>query len=178
MVKSVVTEERSPGLHLPSVKHALRLVRPPWERLGEGMSEVPTRAATPPRVPERPPPSFEMRREHDADTVGWSRRTWGDESVTWSSGMSQVEGFKDNVRDITAAQPFMALAEHPRMPADPTAPEHKREGTQTAAPHAKRGEALWPRWPKRWPDGSLPTISGGWPVAAGRGDVTESSDDI
>jgi hypothetical protein len=68
--------------------------------------------------------------------------------------MSQVEAFNDNVTEITATQPFMALTKPPKRATDPVAAELEKEGTQTPAPGGNPRDSRWPRWPTAWPDGS------------------------
>jgi hypothetical protein len=68
--------------------------------------------------------------------------------------MSQVDGFNDNVTDITATRPFMALTKPAKGTGNPAAAVHEYEGTQTPAPGANPRVTRWPRWPTAWPDGS------------------------
>lgn len=107
--------------------------------------------------------SVEVREAPSTDTVGLSRWTWGDESVTGSTGMSQVEGFSIS-SDIPATQPFTALADPPRDGSDPeaadeAAAQQDSRGTRTQEPDTSARDTRWPRWPASWPDGSLPSRS-------------------
>lgn len=73
--------------------------------------------------------------------------------------MSRVEGFNNNVTDITATQPFVALAKPSREATDPAATEHQGQRAQSPAPGTNPRDTRWPRWPKAWPDDSLPSRS-------------------
>lgn len=80
--------------------------------------------------------------------------------------MSRVEGFNDNVTDITATQPFMAPARPSREATDPAETEHhpttvRGQTAQSPAPGTNRKDTPWPSWPRAWPDDSLPSRSGG-----------------
>jgi hypothetical protein len=71
--------------------------------------------------------------------------------------MSQVEALSDNVTEIAAAPPSMAMAAPPTMAADPEATEHTAKETKTPktpAPANNIADSRWPRWPNAWPDGS------------------------
>ena len=84
----------------------------------------------------------------------------GDESVTGSSGMSQIEGVNDIVTDITATQPSIAATDPPKDATNPALSDQEVEGTRTQTPGANTRDTRWTRWPAAWPDGSLPSRSG------------------
>jgi hypothetical protein len=73
--------------------------------------------------------------------------------------MSRVEGVNDNITDNTATQPFMVLAKPSTEAIDPAATEHQGQKAQTLAPGTNPRDTRWPRWPKAWPDDSLPSRS-------------------
>jgi len=82
------------------------------------------------------------------------------EPVTGSSGMSRAEGFNDDVSDIMANQRFIALAKPSKETTDPAATEQQDQKPQRPATGANPRATAWPRWPKAWPDDSLPSRSG------------------
>jgi len=74
--------------------------------------------------------------------------------------MTRAEGFNDDVSDVMANQQFMALAKPSKKTTDPAATEHQGQDPQRPAPGANPRATTWPRWPKAWPDDSLPSRSG------------------
>jgi hypothetical protein len=70
--------------------------------------------------------------------------------------MSQVEAFNDNVTEVVATQPSMAMAiarSHSRA-ADPAEAEHDETRIKTGARTGRTTDSGWPQWPNAWPDGS------------------------
>jgi hypothetical protein len=139
------------------------LVLLPWRRMGEGVgtSELCQRR---PRALERPSRS---RPRCDAHAVPIRSDDPGGLQGTNQSGgsseMSRVEGFNDNdnVTDSRTTQPFRVLAKPSREATELAATEHQGQRAQSPASGIDPRDRRWPRWPKAWPDDSLPSRSGG-----------------
>jgi hypothetical protein len=68
--------------------------------------------------------------------------------------MSQVEAFNDNVTEIAATQPSMAVTRARNRASDPTATERKAKEIKPPTSGINPADSRWPRWPNAWPDGS------------------------